>query len=72
MICPECLRSNSISTIYESETTSTAAYFAPIYDENGKRHYHDLNRVLAHFYCSNGHRWSEELTNTCWCGWKSK
>lgn len=39
------------------------------YDMDGKFHNHDSNSETKHFVCSQGHYFSENYQNPCWCGW---
>lgn len=70
MICQTCVSENKKSTIQEGYTTSTCAGGGFFYDENGKKHYHDPNTHTTRYCCSNGHKWSEKVEGSCWCGWK--
>lgn len=72
MICRTCKSEGRTSRAYEGVTASTAMDCRPYYDEQGKRHDHDSNRVTTSMTCSNGHHWDEPKYCTCWCGWSNR
>lgn len=69
MKCPTCVTEGEASRVYEGGSSSTAMYFAPFYDEEGRRHSHDGNRVTTQYRCSRGHSWASSRRGSCWCGW---
>ncbi len=72
MICPECKKEGLKSTVYPGVGMTTAMYFSPFYDEEGNYHDHDANTTTTDYSCSNGHKWIEKTTGSCWCGWPDK
>ena len=71
MICAQCKLEGRSSTITEMPHMEAKKKYFPSFDEDGGRHYHDQNRYLRTYKCSNNHIWSLEKVNECWCGWKS-
>jgi hypothetical protein len=69
MICPECKKQQLKSTVIPMGSSSTLVCYIPFYDEEGKYHNHDANKVRSSYKCSNGHIWDEVSHGTCWCGW---
>jgi len=69
MICQQCKDEDKKSNVYEGYGTVTAMYCPPYYDEEGKKHHHDLNTWTINYSCSNGHDWSVKSSGQCWCGW---
>lgn len=65
MSCPTC---NDIQCQYLNGS-KTLALSHQFYDMNGQFHNHDGNTETHHFRCSNGHFFTEEINNKCWCGW---
>ncbi len=72
MICKECKKKGLKSKIYPGVGSRTLLYCPPFYDEEGKLHDHDANTTTTDYFCSNGHKWSEKTTGSCWCGWSGK
>ena len=72
MICATCKAEGKTSRVFARGGSTTAAYYQPFYDEDGKYHHHDGNVRTASFECSNGHRWTEQSMGSCWCGWPDK
>lgn len=66
MKCIEC----DSEAVYDNGIETTAMYFQPFIDDNGKTHIHDQNIKHQHFECSNGHKWVERVFSECWRGWK--
>lgn len=46
--------------------------FRTIKDKNGFYHYHDQNHAWQTWKCENGHTFTENYYNTCWCGWSNQ
>ena len=69
MICPECKASGLKSEVYPGGSTTTLMYCPPFFDEDGKRHDHDLNTLITSYVCTNGHNWAKNSSGICWCGW---
>lgn len=69
MICPECKKQGLKSKVYPGSSTRTLMYCPPFYDEEGRYHHHDSNITATEYSCSRGHKWTEETTGSCWCGW---
>jgi len=72
MKCPQCIKEGKKSTVYPGVSTTTLMYFPPFYDEDGKYHHHDGNTITTSYGCSNGHKWTESTSGSCWCGWGKK
>ena len=72
MICATCKATNQTSRVFTRGGSTTAAHYQPFYDEDGNYHHHDGNVRTASYECSNGHRWTEQSTGSCWCGWPNK
>ncbi len=70
MKCPECVALGQRSTVQDHGGSVTCMGFSSYYDEDGKRHSHDPNTRTMGYSCSNGHRWTERSSGSCWCGWK--
>lgn len=67
MECPECKKIGQISRVYPGIGRENTIY-APFYDKEGKCHVHP-NEITVIYYCSKGHRWTQNEQKTCWCGW---
>ncbi len=72
MLCPECIKKGLKSMVYPGSGSTTCMYFQPFYDEEGKYHHHDGNITTYEYSCSNGHKWVEKSSGSCWCGWGEK
>ncbi len=70
--CPGCKKQGLKSKVYPGLSSTTLAYYPPFYDEEGNYHNHDGNTTTTEYTCSNGHKWTEETTGSCWCGWPDK
>lgn len=57
MRCPECVASAKTSLVYPQGSSCTLMAFSPYYDEEGKYHSHDGNRITDRYRCSEGHAW---------------
>lgn len=69
IICAECKKLGLKSKVDVGVGTETLVYCAPFYDERGRCHQHDTNRYTTRYNCSNGHEWTENTREKCWCGW---
>jgi hypothetical protein len=69
VICPECSRKGLRSVVTIGELSITLMAVHDFYDEDGKRHHHDMNTRTTRYSCSNGHHWTEQRRTPCWCGW---
>jgi hypothetical protein len=70
VICKECKAAGKRSKVFEEGCTTTLVHCPPFYDEEGKRHVHDVNTSTVGYQCSNGHHWSGNVPKVpCWCGW---
>lgn len=58
MICATCKAESRKSTIAVGLSMSTALGTAEYFDEEGVRHYHDMNHTWTSYRCSNGHEWT--------------
>jgi len=72
MICLECKKKGLKSQVYPGVSSTTLLYCQPFYDEKGRYHDHDANTTTTEYSCSNGHKWVEKTTGSCWCGWPEK
>lgn len=72
MFCKECKKLGLKSKVYPGLSSVTLLYCPPFYDEEGNYHDHDSNTTTTEYSCSNGHKWTEETTGSCWCGWPEK
>lgn len=70
MICEKCKEQGLKSRVYTGCGMTTLMYCPPFYDEEGKHHTHDSNTTTIQYECSNGHKWSDKKSGSCWCGWK--
>lgn len=72
LICPECFQAGlTPERIFHRGRQSTMMAIHEFYDALGF-HQHDKNTAWDMSQCSNGHWFGTQLTNTCWCGWKSR
>lgn len=69
MICPVCEKLGLKSKTHANGGRKTMMYCKPYYDENGKYHHHDANRISTTYTCTNGHAWTRVTRGKCWCGW---
>lgn len=58
MICKTCKSEDRKSTISVGQTMATMMGTAEYFDEQGVRHYHDMNHSWTNYRCSNGHEWT--------------
>ncbi len=70
--CPTCENKRLKSYVYPGLTTTTLAHYSPFYDKDGRYHHHDANTLTTEYHCSNGHKWTEHTSGSCWCGWPNK
>lgn len=59
--CPECRAEFQKSEVYPGVVITTAMYFQPYYDEEGRLHEHDGNARTQQCKCSRGHSWTEAI-----------
>lgn len=72
IICRKCRDRGLRSFVHErAGGTRTLLACFPYYDEKGREHIHDHNRITSKYECSNGHRFKIKSYEECWCGWKS-
>lgn len=71
MICKQCQDEGCKSRVFPGTSTSTLMLCRPFYDEDGKRHHHDINVITTNYRCSNGHTWTNHHSGQCWCGWNA-
>lgn len=69
MKCSQCVKEGKKSKVYPGVGMTTAMYCSLFYDEDGKYHHHDNNITTQEYSCSNGHKWTEKTSGSCWCGW---
>ena len=72
MKCAECAKSGLKSRVYVGMSTVTCMGWQPYYDEDGRHHSHDPNTHQTQYSCSNAHKWAEDSSPACWCGWGKK
>lgn len=72
MKCPQCVKEGKKSKVYPGVSMTTAMWCPPFYDEEGNYHHHDSNVTTTEYSCSNGHKWTEKTSGSCWCGWGKK
>lgn len=66
MICKECADNGMFCNVYETCDGMVSSRGAAEYcDANGNKHYHNPNRCLAVYKCSNGHKWTGTLRYRC-------
>lgn len=70
IICPECEKKGLESKVYPGTLITTLMGFSGFYDEKGEYHSHNPNTVTRSYSCSNKHRFSKKIPNSCSCGWK--
>lgn len=65
MICQTCKELGLKSKVRQGVSSTTLAYFAPYWDEEGV--YHDIygNTTTRIYNCSNGHSWTESTNSKC-------
>lgn len=69
--CQECEKQGLTPEHFdELGIIETLSYTVPFYDKEGNRHVHDTNRNTVNLRCCNGHRFTQVIPYTCWCGWK--
>lgn len=61
MKCPECIKEEKKSCVYEQGATTTLMNVVSYYDEDGKHIYNNPNKTTISYSCSNGHKWHEVL-----------
>ena len=66
--CGLCMVDNKKSKIEIGPSHMTQMGIKRFYDEEGWYHVHDPNIETTNYYCSNGHEWTEQNQNKCWCG----
>lgn len=67
IICPTCnVRGAKVSL------TTTMVGVSTYTDLDGHNHEHDGNHCDANCTCLNGHKYSVQMINSCWCGWKQQ
>ena len=72
MICKICKEQGLKSNVYGGDFgITTAMYCEPYYDEDGKRHHHDMNGTSSDYRCSNGHSFYKVSYKKCACGWQN-
>jgi hypothetical protein len=69
MKCPVCIQQHTQSKVFENGSASTLRAHSPFYDDGGKRHDHNPNRVRDGYRCSNNHYFEVSAVRKCWCGW---
>ncbi len=59
MKCKECVEAGLRSKIAITGSRQTMAGWQPYYDEDGKLHSHNPNKITSGYKCTNGHSWEE-------------
>lgn len=67
MKCPECDRTGQRSKFYmpTSYVSTAMGGTRTYYDEDGYRHYHEINSSRGQAFCSNGHTLNVTLSTKC-------
>jgi hypothetical protein len=65
VLCPQCQEARQVSQVYDAGSSQTAIGHRPYWDEQGRRHVHNPNRIRWSFRCTNGHSWTEDERFEC-------
>lgn len=65
VICAECKNSGQRSRVNDYGTIGTLLAYHAYYDEDGRYHSHNPNRLTKSYRCSKGHTWKVSTYNTC-------
>lgn len=65
MICPECKGKNLKSIVMINNTTMTCMGWLPYYNEDGKYHSHNPNKISTSYICSNKHCFNMSALAPC-------
>ena len=67
MRCPECERTGQPSRLYMPDCYGSTAMGGSqeYYDEDGRHHYHNVNRSSGQANCSSGHTLTVRLSTKC-------
>ncbi len=65
MICQKCKEEGKESRVQSSGAMSTLLASFPYYDEQGRYHSHNPNRVSNSYSCSNGHKFTITGRDKC-------
>ncbi len=69
--CPTCVNKlDRPSKAYVLESSKSPVVYLPFFDEEGRRHDHDITVTIHQLQCSEHHRWIIEERQNCWCGWQ--
>lgn len=65
MKCPVCEQQGKKSTLRGGGSFTTCMCGETYWDEDGKYHNHDPNRISTGYHCSNGHEFSVSSRSPC-------
>ncbi len=65
VVCRTCASEGLKSTVTPGPTFTTDMLCQPFYDEAGLYHDHDANLQSTEYWCSRGHRWTEQRHAKC-------
>lgn len=68
VICPVCQKENKKSKVYYKGKSTDLMGCPEFYDTEGNWYYHDINRKVSVYECTNGHAWGVTEFDQCWCG----
>ncbi len=68
-ICSTCKEMGSKSVVFLATEATDIIQWNPRYDEEGKLHSHNPNKVYNVFKCAKGHVHEFSWLKQCWCGW---
>ncbi len=57
--CEECKKNEVKYSVYYRGSSTTLMGWSPYWDEDGKYHNNNPNKITSSYECSNGHSWSE-------------
>lgn len=65
ILCPQCKKLKQKSKVYLIGSTKTLLGWSPYWDEEGRYHSHDPNKVRTGYNCNRGHTWEIEELEPC-------
>ena len=64
--CPFCEKEGKKSKLYSGGAMQTLMGGSEsFYDEDGKKHYHEINTTTRDYHCSNGHYFTRKYKQKC-------
>lgn len=70
MICDTCKSSGLKSIVKKAGRIDPTINPHSFYDEEGRQHIHNKEKMVTQYVCSNGHMFSVTVNPGCWCGFK--